>query len=154
MKILLIKDFDKLGKKGDIKEVKNGYARNFLIPQGIAIEATPSKIKHFKDIEYQRRGKYEKEKEHALSLKEKLDGLYLTFSLKTAQEGRHFGAVTTHDISDMIKECVNIEIDHHVIKLDHLLKKAGQYDIELSLHPEVKASVHLDIKEEEDTQGG
>jgi large subunit ribosomal protein L9 len=142
MNIILQKDFAKLGSTGDMVTVKDGYARNFLIPQGIAIIADKSAEKLLaerKKVEELRRTK---EKRNAEKLAELLAKISLTAKVQAGEEDRLFGAVTSQDIYDLIKE-KGFDIDRRKIHLEEPIKTLGVYQIPLKLHPEVTVTVKL-----------
>ncbi len=140
MKIVLLKSVERLGEKGNVIDVKPGYARNYLIPSGLALFHTSSNLKRFEElnrIEAIRKGKKKKE---AIQLKEKLEALSLTFPVQAGEDGKLFGAITNIDIEiALAKE--KYQIDKKNILLSEPIKELGVYSIEVSLHPEVKATV-------------
>lgn len=142
MKIILKTDMDSLGKSGDIVEVKRGYARNYLIPSGLAIEATPANMKVFEEDRKlaelrARRGKVE-----AQELADKLSKLSLTAAVQVGEEDKVHGSVTSQNIADLLKEA-GFEIDRKKIILDDPIKALGVYDIQIKLHTDVIATVKL-----------
>lgn len=147
MKIILIKDLPKLGKKGDTVIVKNGYARNYLIPKGIALEATESNIKHFYEIEKQKKAKKEREKTKAEKIKEKIDGEGIKLKLRISEEGKAFGAITSSDIAEALNQKKKVEINHHSIELEKPIKEKGKYEITINLYPGIKAKINLWVVE-------
>ncbi len=147
MKIILLKDFESLGKRGSVIEVKNGYARNYLIPKGIAVEATESNIRHFQEIEKQKSLKEERAKIKAEKIKEKIDGEGFKLKLHIGEEGKVFGAITSSDIAEVIKQKKKIDIDHHWIELEKPIKEKGKYEITINLHPQVKAKINVWVVE-------
>jgi len=138
MKVFLIKDTDKLGSIGDELEVKDGYARNYLIPNGLAIKSTKGAVRI---LEAKRREKEKREqliKEKCEQLAEKIAAVSCTITMESGEEDKLFGAVT----SEMIAESLNaegIEVDKKKIMLEEPIKTLGVYNIEIRLHPEVKA---------------
>ena len=142
MKIILTKDIDKVGGAGEIVKVKDGYARNFLIPKGFAM---PANEKNVKELEFNRRliqkqidGEYGKARE----LAEKIAAMDISIAKKVGEEGKLFGSVTTREIADAIKE-KGFEIDHRHILLDGPIKKSGVYEVEVKLFRELKGKVKL-----------
>ncbi len=142
MKIILLQSIEKLGEKGDAIDVKPGYARNYLIPNGVALLHTPSNLKKFdelKRVEAIKKGKREKE---AIKLKEKLEALSLTFPVQAGEDGKLFGAITNIDIeSAFAKE--GYQIDKKDILLSEPIKELGVYSVEVVLNPKIKATVKL-----------
>lgn len=147
MKIILTQDFGKLGKKGDIVEVKDGYARNYLIPQGIAKQATPQAIK---EIELRKKIEQEKQRKQIEKLKklsEELSGLSLTVTVKTGEEEKLYGAVTNIDIAKALRN-EGYEIDKSAILLEEPIKELGVYQIPIRLHPDIIAKVKVWVVKE------
>ncbi len=147
MKIILIQDFKKLGNKGDMVEVKDGYARNYLIPQGIAREATPQVIK---EIELKKKIEQEKQKrqiEKLKKLKDELSRLSLTVTVRTGEEEKLYGAVTNIDIAKALRN-EGYEIDKSAIILEEPIKELGVYQIPVRLHPEIVAKVKVWVVKE------
>lgn len=144
MKVILVQDLEGYGTFGDIVNVKDGFANNYLIPRGIAIPATESNIKHIKSILEQRSRKLQKEKEKALALAEKLKGLELEIQRQVGEKGKLFGSVTASDISNALKE-KGFEIDRKKIGLRSPIKDVGLYTITLKLHPEVAVDIKVNI---------
>jgi len=146
MKIILLKDVENLGKKGDIVIVKDGYARNYLIPKGFAKEATPSVIKEFEMMENLKKKKEEKRKREAEEIKNKIEKISLTFYLKGKE--KTYGAITSKDIiEELNKKGFNIE--KGMVRIERPLKEPGFYEIPLKLHSEVEANLKIWIVKEE-----
>ena len=145
MKVLLLKDVYKLGRAGDVKKVANGYGRNFLIPQGFAIPATPNSIKMAESI-----GKKASERRAVLNNELKgvadiLQGLELRFPVKAGETGKLYGSVSAQMIIDKLKETKDIEVVRHQLVMEPI-RNLGEYDIPvnltLDLVPEIKVIVH------------
>jgi len=133
MKIIFIKDYQTKAKKGEIKEVKDGFARNFLIPYGYAIEATEQNLKILKEKEKREEEKRKKKIEYAKEIKNILKEKSLTIQAKAGMDEKLFGAITNEIISEGIKQQLNIEIDKHQIILEEPIKKLGIYKIPIKL---------------------
>jgi large subunit ribosomal protein L9 len=144
MKVILKKDFMHLGREGEIKEVKDGYARNFLIPKGIAIVATEGAIKSLKASEERRKKKIEQRNKVLKELAQKISQLTLSFSRTKNEEGHMFGSVTKSDIIKALK-AANIEIDRDNIILSSPLKEFGTFDIKVVLSPDISTSFKVNI---------
>jgi large subunit ribosomal protein L9 len=148
MEIILQKDIDELGLEGDIINVTRGYARNYLIPKGLGIEATPQNLKAFelkkKKIEVKRL----KAKEDALRLKQLVEGILIKFSHKAGEEGKLYGSITTMDIADRLEQ-EGILIDRRKIVLDRPIKTLGEFDVPVKLYPEVTGSLRVVVTQEE-----
>ncbi|MCI0495312.1 50S ribosomal protein L9 [candidate division KSB1 bacterium] len=147
MKVILKKDFDTLGKIGEIVDVKRGYARNFLIPKGIALTADDKNIKILAAEQQQSELKLSKDRKIAEKLAEKLDGVSCTATVKVGEEDKVFGSVTTQEIADLLKD-KGFEIDRKKISLDEPIKALGIYTIPIKLHAEVEAKIKLWVVKE------
>ncbi len=148
MKIILTKDMDTLGLAGEIFDVAKGYARNYLIPQGFAAEATEQNIKL---LEKQRKNieiKKIKAKEDAVKVKERMDELVITLSQKVGEEDKLYGSVTTMDIAEQLEK-QGITLDRRKINLDKPIKTLGEHSVHVKLHPQVIASVKVVVVPEE-----
>jgi large subunit ribosomal protein L9 len=145
MEIILKQDIPNLGYKDEIVVVKDGYARNYLIPKGLAIGATPSIKKAHTEILRQKAHKEEKIKNEALELAEKLKELKLTIGAKTSSKGKIFGSVNTIQIAEALKE-KGYTIDRKNITFkEELIKEVGNYTALVKLHKEVEAEIPFEI---------
>ena len=145
MEIILIQDVNKLGQKDDLIEVKNGYGRNFLIPQGYAVAATPSAKKMHAENLRQRAHKEAKIIKEAQEIADKLADVKITVGAKTSTSGKIFGSVNTIQISESLKE-KGFDIDRKNITLpEDQIKEVGSYKAVIKLHRDVKAEVEFEI---------
>jgi len=142
MKVILTKDVEKVGKKGDIKNVSDGYARNFLFAKNVAVPATETSIKSVEDMKKRDVIKLAKEKEVYVELAAKISKLSLTIPTLVGEEDKMFGAVTTEDIAEAIK-VEGFEVDKRKVELAEPIKALGAYDVTVKLHPEVAATVKV-----------
>ncbi|HID79723.1 MAG TPA: 50S ribosomal protein L9 [Aquifex aeolicus] len=149
MRVILIKDVPGYGTFGDIINVKDGFANNYLIPRGLALPATEGNIKHVQEILKQKKRKLEREKAKAQEIAEKINGLVLEISRPVGVTGKLYGAITVGEIAEKIKETAGVEVDKRKIMLRAPIKNLGRYNITVKLHPEVNATVTLDIKPSE-----
>jgi large subunit ribosomal protein L9 len=144
MKVILRQDMDELGLEGTIVNVKEGYARNYLIPKGFALVADNRNIKLIemqkKKIEVNRL----KAKEDAEKAAKNLEGIIITISQKVGEENRLFGSVTSMDIADEMEK-KGISIDRKKIVLDKPIKTLGEYDVKVKLHPLVVGSIKVAV---------
>jgi len=140
MEVILIKDVDKIGRAGTVVKVKDGFARNLLLPNKLAIEVTPGNLKRLEQDKQKNLEVLEKKKQEALVLKERLDNLSLTISATAQDEKSLYGSVTAQDVSNALKE-EGIEIEKSLIILDEPIKSLGIYEIPVKLHPEVPAKI-------------
>lgn len=145
MEIILIQDVNKLGQKDDIVNVKDGYGRNYLIPRGFAVAATPSAKKMHAENLKQRAHKEEKIKIAAQEIAGKLEGVMITVGAKTSTSGKIFGSVNTIQIAESLKE-KGFEIDRKNISLPvDQIKEVGKYKAVIKLHREVKVEIEFEI---------
>ncbi|MFI3236530.1 MAG: 50S ribosomal protein L9 [Lachnospiraceae bacterium] len=147
MKIILLQDEKKLGKKGDIIEVSEGYARNFVLPKKIGVEATS---KNLNDIKLQKAhsDKLAKEQlEDAQALAVKIGENPVVVKIKAGENGRTFGSVSTKEIATALKTQMGLEIDKKKIVLPEAIKTFGSYDVAIKLHPKVTGTIHVKVQE-------
>jgi len=140
MKVILRKNYDQLGKIGDLVEVKNGYARNFLLPRQIAYIATKGNIRALEEEKQQLAKKEVKEFEAAKVLATELENVSITIPVKVGEEDKIFGSVTSQMISDALKE-KSYEVDKRKIDLEEPIKALGIYSVNVKLHNEVTTVV-------------
>lgn len=140
MKVILRKNYEKLGEIGEIVDVKNGFARNFLIPRQIAYVATQGNIKAFEEEKKQILKKETKELEEAQKLATVLENVSISIPVKVGEEDKIFGTVTTQMIADSLKE-KGYEIDKRKIEIAEPIKALGIYTVNVKLHPKVQSSV-------------
>ncbi|MFN2594209.1 MAG: 50S ribosomal protein L9 [Actinomycetota bacterium] len=151
MKVILADDVDKLGHKGDVVNVADGYARNFLVPKGLALVASKGSIRQAEDMQRARRERDEKAKEEAAARVAVLAASPVYISARAGEGGRLFGSVTKSDVARAIEEQLEEGIDRHDIRLDDPIRSLGSYQIEVHLHEEVNALVTVEvISHEED----
>jgi large subunit ribosomal protein L9 len=148
MQLLLKEDVDNLGARGDLVKVKSGYGRNYLLPQGLAIQATPANIKR---IELQRKALLKKaaaEHDTAKGQADLLAGLSLEFIRKVGEHGILFGSVTSMDIAEALASR-GYEIERKRIQLRDPIKEPGEYDVAVKLHREITANLKVLVRREE-----
>ncbi len=145
MKVILLSDIDRVGGRGEVVNVKPGYARNFLLPRKLALVATPAYLKQLDTIKQQLNSKQEKVTRRLTELAEKLGLVSVKTTLRMGEAGA-FGAVTNADIAALLAEQGH-EIDRHAIVLDEPIKAPGVYDIPVKLGHEVTATVKLWVAE-------
>jgi len=142
MKVILAQDMESLGLGGEIVNVTKGYARNYLIPKGIALEATQQNIRltemQRKNIEIKRI----KAKEDAVNVKERLSGVSVTIAQKVGEEDKLYGSVTTMDIAEQLEK-QGITVERRRITLDKPIKSLGEFSVTVKLHPEVTAPIKV-----------
>ncbi len=145
MKVLLLTHVENLGDRGDVVQVKDGYARNYLIPRGLAKPATPSVLKAWEEEMRQKRRKIEREKKAAEQLASRLEGVTLTFTLKMGPEGKAFGAVTAADIARALAEQGLEGIKREMVRLPRSIREGGRHEVPVRLYPGVFATVVVEI---------
>lgn len=144
MQVILRKEFVSLGKIGDVVTVKPGYARNYLIPRGIAFPVTKSNMARLEHEKQAAAVRDLRERRKAGDLSAKLQGLRLIAPVQVGEEDRMFGSVTAADIAELMKER-GIELDRRKIQLEEPIKFLGEYTILIKLHREVQVSITLDV---------
>jgi large subunit ribosomal protein L9 len=147
MKVIFIKDLKGQGKKGDIKEVKDGYGMNFLIKNGYAVLATPTGIKRLNEENKQKEEQEKHLYEESLKTKEKIEKETLIFKVKTGENGKVFGSVSPKQITSELKK-LGYDVDKKKMILDHALSSLGFHNIEIELHKNVKAIIKVQLVEE------
>lgn len=148
MKVILTQDVKKLGTQGQVLEVSDGYARNFLLPQGLAEEANKTRLKEIQEKNLREEKKKNKEKENAEELKQKLNGQSLEIKVKTGGSDKLFGAVTAKEIADSLNEKFGVQIDKKKIEIGEAIKHLGEYKIKVKIYPSVQAELSLIISSE------
>ncbi len=148
MEIILKQDIPKLGHVNEIVTVKDGYARNYLIPKGIAVRATGSAKKMIEENHRQRAHKEEKLKKEAEELSKKLEGTKLTIVAKTSSKGKIFGSVNTIQVAEHLNK-LGFEIDRRYISIkDEVIKEIGEYIATVRLHKEVSVDIPFEVVSE------
>jgi len=142
MKLILLGEVAKLGKTGDQVEVADGYARNFLLPRGLAIEATPSNLKAWERQKLLGQSREAKAKREALALAEKINTISVTIQCQAGEQDKLFGSVTNLDIGNALAQ-EGIEVDRKKIALPEPIKTLGLYTVSIRLHPEVTAELKV-----------
>ena len=145
MKVILLKDVKALGKKGDIVEVSEGYGRNFIIPSKTGVIADNKNLNTLK-LQKQNEEKIAQEKlEEAQALKEKIEQVKLTLKVKTGSDGRTFGSVSTKEVQEALKAQAGIDVDKKKFSVDVPMKNLGGYDVNVRLHKDVTAVLHVSV---------
>ncbi|MFA5577244.1 MAG: 50S ribosomal protein L9 [Tissierellaceae bacterium] len=148
MKVILLKDVKGLGKAGDLVNAKDGYARNFLLPKGSALEANPANLKKWEEDKAKESLKKEKEHEDALELKKKIESISVTIVGKAGEGGRLFGSITSKDIADSLKAQHKIDIDRRKIELKDNIKVLGANQVDVRVYAELVAKLNIMVKEQ------
>ncbi|SHJ93514.1 50S ribosomal protein L9 [Paramaledivibacter caminithermalis] len=148
MKVILLKDIKGTGKKGDVINVSDGHARNYLIPRGLAKEATEGNIKSLKAQRASEKKRKEKELKEAKELAERISNIKLKFKSKAGEGGKLFGSITSKDIAAKLKSEYKINIDKRKIVLDGSIKELGAVYVEVKVYPEVSAKMKVEVTAE------
>ncbi len=149
--VILREKIEGLGAEADVVKVRAGYARNYLVPQGKAFEASRSNLRHLEALKSARARREAEELEQAQAVATKISKLKPKFTLSTGQGGKAFGSVTNIDIHKEL-EAAGIEIDRHGIELDKPIKKSGKSEVSIRLHPQVVATLTITVEAGEDAQ--
>jgi large subunit ribosomal protein L9 len=146
MKIILQKPVEKLGDPGDIVEVADGYARNYLVPRGLAIRAEKGALKHAQDLSRAHRSRRSKQKVEFEALASKLIAAGpLRISAKAGEEGKLFGSVTAADIAMAVAQQTGVEIDRRDVHLDDAIRSVGSHEVRVRLFPEVEPVLTVEV---------
>lgn len=148
MKIILLKDVKGQGKKGDVKDLSEGYVRNFLLPQGLAKLASDGNLKTLELQTASEQKRKDKEKEDAKTLAAKLEALTVVVKTKAGEGGRLFGAITSKQIAEALEAGHAVKVDKRKIELDEPIRTLGVTQVLIKLHPEVKAKLKVQAAEE------
>jgi large subunit ribosomal protein L9 len=143
MKVILLKDVKGLGKEGDLVNSKDGYARNFLFPKNLAVEANEENLKKWEERKKEEAKKIQQEIEAANEMKERLENLTVTLKVKTGSQGRLFGSITALDIANNLKEQHGIDIDKRKIELKENIKSLGEFEAEVKLYQDIVAKLKI-----------
>lgn len=147
MKVILLQDVKSLGKKGELVEINEGYARNFIIPKKLGMEATPKNLNDYK-LKKAHEAKVAAENlADAKALAEELSKSSVTVKIKIGEGGRSFGSVSTKEISDAIKSQLGKDIDKKKIVMKDSIKALGSFTVKVKLHPEVSAELRVKVEE-------
>lgn len=147
MKVILLQDVKSLGKKGELVEINEGYARNFIIPKKLGMEATPKNLNDYK-LKKAHEAKVAAENlADAKALAEELSKSSVMVKIKIGEGGRSFGSVSTKEISDAIKSQLGKDIDKKKIVMKDSIKALGSFTVKVKLHPEVSAELRVKVEE-------
>jgi large subunit ribosomal protein L9 len=145
MDVILTKDVEHLGKEGQILSVKSGYARNFLLPRGLCVTASPASRAQFEHLRAIRARAAERQKAGAKDLATRLDGMTCTFRLSAGEQGRVHGAVTAGDIVEFLGSNRGISIERHQLELEGPIAQLGVTSVSVKLHPEITATLKIQL---------
>lgn len=148
MKVILQQDVKKLGNKGEVKEVQDGYARNFLLPRGLAIEANQANLKENQERTMSAQKKKEKQQQSAEKLRDKVQGKTVTIEAKTGSGDKLFGAVTAKEIAEGLKKQLGVDLDKKKIEVGEPIKHLGKYPVKIKVYPSVQAEITVIVAAE------
>ncbi len=146
--VILTEKIASLGAEADVVKVKRGYARNFLVPRGMALEVTPATLKRLNLLKAKRAEREAKELNESEELARKINKLKITLELETGTTGKAFGAITAADIAERLKKELggSIEVDRHKIHLEKAIKETGEHEVQIKLHADVTAKLTINVK--------
>lgn len=151
MEVVLLKDVSRLGEAGDVRDVAAGYARNYLIPKGLAAVATEAMRKRVQERAAAEARREAARKEGAKEMATDLEGLELLFKPRVGESGRLYGSITKRDIVEQILEKTGEEIDTRQVMLEDSIKEVGEYQVEIELHSDVRQEIKVTVEAEEDS---
>ena len=149
MKIILQKPVDKLGVPGDVVEVADGYARNYLMPRGLAVKATKGGVKHVESLQRAHTVRVNEEKAEAEQLAQKLIASPVQVSAHAGEEGKLFGSVTPSDVAEAIDRQLGVRIDRHDVHLDEPIRSVGVHEVRVHLFAEVDPVITVEVVADE-----
>ncbi len=152
MKVILLKDVPGQGKRSDVIDVADGYARNYLFPRGLAVTASKGKIKELADRRQTMARKEKELEQQARELAARLNDLTVVIAAKAGEGGRLFGSVNNKDIADTLADKYNIELDKKKLVLKEPIKQLGAFSVTAKLHPAVQSKIEVQVVEEEQKQ--
>lgn len=147
MKVILLEDVKNVGKKGQLINAKDGYAKNFLFPKNLAIEATPVNLKNLENAKKLQEAKDKEILDEAKKLEEELTKITVVMKGKAGENGKLFGAVTTKEIAEALEKDHNISIDKKKFDLAEPIKSVGEYSVKIKLHSMVNANLKVIVTE-------
>lgn len=147
MKVIFLQDVKGQGKKGEIKNVSEGYAQNFLIPRGLVRPATEGNVKTLEQQTAAEQKRKQKEKEEAIELGKKLEEMTVQLKAKAGEGGRLFGAITSKQVAEALEKA-GVKLDKRKIEMHDLIRTLGVTQVPVKLHPEVKSTLKVQVTEE------
>jgi large subunit ribosomal protein L9 len=145
MRIVLQKEVEKLGVPGDVVDVADGYARNYLIPRKLAVRATRGGVKHAESMKQAHEARVEKAVAEARELSGRLTASPLRLGARAGEDGRLFGSITANHVADELQRVTGVDIDKRRINLPDPIRSVGTHEVQVHLHPEVEATVTVEV---------
>ena len=146
IEVILTEKIDSLGAEADVVKVRRGYARNFLVPSGKALEVTPATLRRLNQLKAKRAEREATELNEAEELGRRINKTKITLSLETGETGKAFGSITAHDIAEKLLAELGVAIDRHRIDLERPLKEIGEHEVAIKLHSEVTARLSVTLE--------
>ncbi len=148
MKVILQVDVKKIGNKGDVVEVAEGYGRNYLLPRGLAVEANPGNLRQVAEVKKAESSKVDRELKEAEKIGSTLQDKIVNVSAKVGEGGRLFGSITTQDIAEQLRRQLSVEIDKRKIDVKEPIKTLGSHPVTVKVHPKIHVSVTVEVTPE------
>ena len=148
MKVILQKTVERLGDPGDVADVADGYARNFLIPRGLAVKAEKGTVRHAESLKRSHEVRIKALKGEFEALATRIIQTPVVVSAKAGEEGRLFGSVTAADIAEALSAQAGVEVDRKDVHLDEPIRSVGTHEVRVRLHPEVDPVITVDVRPE------
>ena len=145
MKVILRSNVEGVGKTGDVVEVANGYAQNFLMPKGLAMRATEGAVSQAADMKRSRDLQDLKQREVAEEAAQRLEAVAISIQARVGQDDQLYGSVTTSDIAEAVQAQTGIELDRRNMSLEEPIRQVGTHQVEMRLHPEVRAQLTVEV---------
>ena len=149
MKVILQRSVDKLGHPGDIVEVADGYARNYLLPQGLAVRATKGAVKHVESLRRAHQSRMEKARGEAEQLAARLASTPIRVQARVGEEGKLFGSVTASDVAEAILAQAGVQVDRHEVHLEEPIRSIGTHEVRVHLFPGIDPVVTVQVEPSE-----
>jgi large subunit ribosomal protein L9 len=147
MKVILLEDVNKVGRRGEVRDVSDGYARNFLIPKKLALGATAGNLKNLEHIKKQANAKAERAKSDAEAMRARIEALVYEERRQASEEGKLFGSVTSQDLVDFLDKH-GVKIERRRVQLDEPIKTLGESSVPVRLHADVTAQLRVNVVRE------
>ncbi len=145
MKVILQQAVDRLGEPGDVVQVADGYARNYLLPRRLAAPVTKGALRHAERLKAGQDERFRRQRDEAEAVATRLAKVPVRIAVQAGEEGRLFGQVTGHQVADALAEQLGEKVDHRRVVLDEPIRSVGAHQVKVRLHPEVNATLTIDV---------